>query len=410
MLARLDRWMARRAPLIARRFYDFQFSHALSLRFFRAYCERRGTRLEHLRNHLEAAQSQYLKDITQHAREGGLGLAYFENRLSIGKLHNDIGLPMKLYLGSYSLYRELIDQQLWRDFFWRPFFRRRAMVALDRTLLLDMQAVTDGFLMDVLNTLDMSHRIQVHDEKNDLTDHIIDYKDHMRSMLSGMGRTANDLERTSDELGRMIESLSSGAQEEAAAIQQMNANLQGIEQLTRDNEARTRQAARTATGHGDDRDNAVAAMEEIRHSSQEITSIVEMINDIAFQTNLLALNAAVEAARAGHEGRGFAVVATEVKRLSDRTTESAARIRQLIERSATTIEQGSSYVQQVSGQVEEIAAALAEQSNAIGELSGAAREIDSTAQSNASESGRLQDLAGELKQRATQLQGTLGHV
>ena len=83
---------------------------------------------------------------------------------------------------------------------------------------------------------------------------------------------------------------------------------------------------------------AVEAMDAIAKSSQQISQIIGVIDEIAFQTNLLALNAGVEAARAGDAGRGFAVVASEVRALAQRSAEAAKEIKGLISTSSTQVE------------------------------------------------------------------------
>src|SRR6516165_355822 len=98
-------------------------------------------------------------------------------------------------------------------------------------------------------------------------------------------------------------------------------------------------------------DAMIQAVGEINSSSEKISKIIRVIDEIAFQTNILALNAAVEAARAGEAGMGFAVVADEVRNLAQRCAQAAKDTAGLIEESIATSRDGNSRLDQMATSV-----------------------------------------------------------
>src|SRR6202008_2757012 len=96
---------------------------------------------------------------------------------------------------------------------------------------------------------------------------------------------------------------------------------------------------------------AVGAMAKIEESSQKISDIIGVIDEIARQTNLLALNAAVEAARAGEAGRGFAGVADEVRGLAQRSARASRETAALIETSIGNTARATTKVELVAGSI-----------------------------------------------------------
>jgi methyl-accepting chemotaxis protein len=223
--------------------------------------------------------------------------------------------------------------------------------------------------------------------------------------------------------------LSEGATEQAGAVEELTATVEDIVAQTSQNAGNAEKANelaetvlfRTTEGRNQ-MQSMLAAMSEIKSSSQNIHKVVKVIEDIAFQTNILALNAAVEAARAGAAGKGFAVVANEVKNLAQKSADAVKKTTALIEDSIFKVESGSrnseltaealnnieSGVKQVAELVGKIAAASNEQTVSLSQISSGIGQVSQVVQTNAATAEESAASSAELSSQAASLQELVG--
>jgi len=219
----------------------------------------------------------------------------------------------------------------------------------------------------------------------------------VRTEVAGVSEASQEILSGSQELSQRTETQAQGVETTSASVEEISANVRETASTAQTLAGLSSDASAVAADGVYSIDQVSASMHGIESSSNHITEIVGVIEQLAFQTNLLALNAAVEAAHAGDQGRGFAVVAAEVRALARRSSDAAQQIRQLIQESSRQVSQGTQTVDAaahtiraavekvhlVTERLGEITLATREESLGVAQISEAMQLLDEVTSQNA---------------------------
>lgn len=277
---------------------------------------------------------------------------------------------------------------------------------------------------------DLTHHLAPRSDRDSLVMALNSMTSHLQEMFEAIRLSARQVNTSAVQLAGGAQNLAEGSTEQSAAVEEMALNLDGVAAKAKDN---SRTAGETAeisrhllelAEHGASQMQRLdTAMQEIRDSSQKVSQVVKVIDDIAYQTNILAINAAVQAAHVGEHGKGFTVVAREIRSLAIKCADAAKEVSELVHESmakaddgfAITKETGASIVsivrdvQESSRTIKKIAEASGQQSAALSEISSGVSQISIVVQRNSLTAEQSAAAAEELTGQADLLNHHLSY-
>ncbi|TAL87996.1 MAG: methyl-accepting chemotaxis protein [Rhodanobacter sp.] len=267
--------------------------------------------------------------------------------------------------------------------------------------------------------------------------------DELRSLVTTINETSEQVSSSAQETQTTARHLADAAEQQAqqissatSAINQIVSSMDVVSKDSAESADVAERSVKIASRGAEVVRETISGMDSIRdqiqetskrikrlgESSQEIGSIVELINDIAEQTNILALNAAIQAASAGEAGRGFAVVADEVQRLAERSTSATKRIETLVQTIQSDTNEAVNSMEQTTAEVVAGARLAEDAGSALGDIervshdlsaliqniSTAAREQSAAATDVSHSMNAIQEITSQTSQGASQTADSIG--
>lgn len=210
---------------------------------------------------------------------------------------------------------------------------------------------------------------------------LLQIQEKLTSTIIHMGEIAGQVEEGANQISQVASSLAASSGEQAESAEKLSRIVEQVNDLAEKTEENanvakdsTMSAADSLKSGNSKLEDLTSTIELIHESSQKISGIMTIIDEISSQTNLLSLNASIEAARAGEAGKGFAVVADEVGTLAKQTADSAKETRELIVTVLQEIQEGTRMAEETSESMKEVIQKAGESTDGMERISIAVQE------------------------------------
>jgi methyl-accepting chemotaxis protein len=259
---------------------------------------------------------------------------------------------------------------------------------------------------------DLNNEIKVEstDELGKLGNYINIMSRSLKKVLLEIRESSERLTQATEEISSSSQQISEGAQKQAAEFEEISSSIQSTANSSLSANDETRKSSSEAGDTEKAVMDSITAMNKIKNSSGKIGEAIKIISDLAYQTNLLALNAAIEAARAGEHGKGFTVVAKEVKKLAEKSAESARDISENIMVTLKDIEKGVQTSESAGKKIKSIIESVNNVAKEIESITAASQQQATAIETNtrivtgnAASAEQLAASSGELAEQARML-------
>lgn len=302
-------------PSILDKFYSFFSAHPL-------------TRKKIPRNMIDMLKKRQ----TEHWEKlfsGQFNQDWIDESVIIGKTHLKMGITPTIYISGYNFILNLLIEGI-DKIKKSPYSKKDMIRAVNTVVFMDLDLALTSYNQEL--------NVQVEDQSfskyaSDVLDKSVDISMNSNEiayknlkLMQALKKTDFDVQNISastEEMASTIESIQEGISETTESAAQLNSNADNNRQLL----------SKTSSNLNHIKDKTVVSQslaQDLAGLSRNIMEEIKAIEDIASQVKVLALNATIEASRAGSAGKGFAVVAREVNKLSEKTSGTTDKIREVI--------------------------------------------------------------------------------